>query len=668
MFLCLTLIVSREVIADFEEIVVTASKSEKTIGETAGSVSILDEADLSRISHVHINELLQRVPGVWISRGNGQEHLTAVRSPVLTGAGSCGAFLIAQDGISLRAPGFCNVNQLFESTSEIAERVEVFRGPNSSIYGSNAVHGVINIITPEPGTEKKELFLEGGPDDFYKAKLTLSTENFRMDFSGSHDGGYKENSGYGQQKLLLKHKKNSGSFSIKTTFSMTNLNQETAGFINGIDAYKESDLKRENPNPEAFRDASSLRLVSDISRETKFGALTLKPYLRSIDMEFLQHFLPGQPEEKNGHDSAGISIVLQSNSWWEIGAEVEYTDGFLEETQATPVQGSAFLSATLARGRHYDYDVTSSLAGVFIKSDYSLSDKALLSGSLRYQHTKYEYDNQMIDGRTRDDGTPCGFGGCRFSRPADRDDSFETWSPSLGFIYKVRPDMQIFASVSRGFRAPQTTELYRLQNNQIVADIDEVELDSFEIGLRSQNIKNNYDVTLFSMEKDNFIFRDTRRQNVDNGETSHRGIEINGRYQINTELEASLSFTYAEHEYDNNPGISRNNIAGNLIDTAPKTLGSARLLWKPRDNFDMELEWVHIGSYFQDPENQNKYDGHDLFHLRGQIRVSKRSTIFIHLKNLTDKNYAERADFAFGSHRYFVGTPRSPFIGFKRSF
>ena len=151
-FVCLflSLIANQLSATSLEEVVVVASKTKKTLGDTANSISVLRYEDLIRVSPVHINELLQRTPGVWISRGNGQESLTSVRSPVLTGAGSCGAFLVMQDGVSLRAPGFCNVNQLFEGPNEIAERIEVFRGPNSSVYGSNAVHGVINIITPVP--------------------------------------------------------------------------------------------------------------------------------------------------------------------------------------------------------------------------------------------------------------------------------------------------------------------------------------------------------------------------------------------------------------------------------------------------------------------------------------------------------------------------------------
>ena len=85
-----------------------------------------------------------------IQRGSGQESLTALRSPVLTGAGACGAVLVLEDGIPIRPVGTCNVNELFEVNVEQAAAIEVLRGPGSVLYGSSAVHGIINVIPPRP--------------------------------------------------------------------------------------------------------------------------------------------------------------------------------------------------------------------------------------------------------------------------------------------------------------------------------------------------------------------------------------------------------------------------------------------------------------------------------------------------------------------------------------
>ena len=655
---------------NLDEVVVTAVKSATPLSEITANLDFVNRDDLTLISHTHINETLQRVPGVWVSRGNGQEHLTAIRSPVLTGAGSCGAFLMSQDGVSLRAPGFCNVNELFESTSELAERVEVVKGPGSSVYGSNALHGVINVITPNPSEGLRSMSLEAGPDDYYRVKTSASTSNLRLDFSGTTDGGYKDESGFDQQKLLLKHQTQIGKKEITTTFSYTNLNQETAGFVLGHEVYKDHASKKANPNPEAFRDARSYKLVSQISQPLANGELTLKPYLRSVDMTFLQHFLPGQPIEENGHDSLGLQSLWTSDSGkWFWGVELDYTNGYLKETQPNPTDsGSAFLVETIPVGKHYDYDVDASLVGIFAQYDQALSERLTLSYGLRYQYMSYDYDNRMISGRSKDNGTACGFGGCRFSRPTDREDSFSDWSPKIGFIYDLNEQRQIYGSISRGYRAPQATELYRLQNSQSVSDIDPVELDAVEVGFRGSSDHLYYNISAFAMQKDNFIFRDSTRTNVDNGETTHAGLEVELDLSLSDTLTASMAFTYAEHGYDNNPALSATPIKGNRIDTAPKTLGSARLAWQATSTLNLELEWVHIGDYYEDPQNQHEYEGHDLIHLRGNWRIAEAIMVSGRLMNLTDKEYAERADFGFGNDRYFVGTPLSVFVGVSFDF
>ena len=102
-----------------------------------------------------------------IQRGSGQESLTALRSPVLTGAGGCGAVLVLEDGIPIRPVGSCNVNELFEVNIEQAAAVEILRGPGSVLYGSSAVHGIINVIPPLP--DEIPVFgavVEGGSDQY----------------------------------------------------------------------------------------------------------------------------------------------------------------------------------------------------------------------------------------------------------------------------------------------------------------------------------------------------------------------------------------------------------------------------------------------------------------------------------------------------------------------
>ncbi len=316
-----------------EEIVVTATRSGEARGERANSVQSISRDQLNLTDHVHINEVMQRVSGTWISRGNGQEHLTAIRSPVLTGAGGCGAFLMAQDGISLRATGFCNVNELFEANSEQAGHIEVLKGPGSALYGSNAMHGVINLLSP-PVQPLGRVSIEAGPDQFLRGKLSTSNERLRLDLNLARDEGYKADSGFDQQKGTVQLKHSLAGADAITRLSFSNLNQETAGFVQGFEAYKDEILKTSNPNPEAFRDARSVRLHSELTYELSGSTLILKPYFRYTDMTFIQHFLPGQPLEENGHRSLGVqSAWYLDDGKWIVGADIERTNGHLTEFQ-----------------------------------------------------------------------------------------------------------------------------------------------------------------------------------------------------------------------------------------------------------------------------------------------------------------------------------------------
>lgn len=640
-----------------DKITVTANRTNINVMDSGSNISWLDDDTLSLIEQQHINQTLVRIPGAWISRGNGQEHLTAIRSPVLTGAGGCGAYFIAQDGISLRAPGFCNVNQLFDSNTEQASSLEILRGPASTVYGSNAVHGVINVLTPNPlDTEQSSMSLSIGPHDYSRGMFSLSTNSAQHGFllygNVAKDGGYLLDSGYDQQKINLIHQYQDGKWQIKNVLAVTNLNQQTAGFISGFEVYKDTALKRQNPNPEAFRDSQSLRVYSQINyTKNDTTSLTITPYMRWTDMQFLQHFLPWQPLEENSHTSLGVQAQFQKNYGdltWLSGFDLDYTQGLLTETQ-----GDDF-SASIPAGIHYDYKVDASVTSPFAQLQWLVTQHLNLSAGVRYEHTKYDYNNRLSA------GSACAIGieNCRFSRPEDQIVNYDQWSYQINANYALTKTKRLYAQYSTGYRAPQTTELFRLQAGQTVAALDAENIHSAEFGLRGQTQAFFYDLTLFSMQKDHFIFQDTERQNISDGETSHRGIELALSYQWQ-HFYVSANGTFAKHQYDSNLTLSKTNILHNEIDTAPEHMGSFQLGWRSDLGGFAELEWVHQGNYYLDPENSAEYSGHNLLNLRAGWALTERLDFSVRVSNLTDEDYAERADFGFGSYRYFVGEPRA---------
>lgn len=661
-------------LSPLNEVIIHASRTDQSPSLWPGSAYALDDDELGIIKHRHIAESLVRVPGVWISRGNGQEHLTAIRSPVLSGAGACGAFLMAEDNIPLRAAGFCNVNQLFEATSELAGAIEVLSGPQSVLYGANAMHGVINVVSSAPDQSRgSTLSLEAGSYDYYRATFLqnggTNQHDWSLGFNGVGNGGDKHSSGFDQQKLQLRHRTlrniNQGDLSITTTAAFTNLNQETAGFIGGDDAYLDDGRQKENPNPEAYRDASSQRVnVNFEYRQSETTRWILTPYLRNNDMEFLMHFLPWQPVEKNNHSSAGWQAAChhQFNDAWAIhgGLDGEYTQGKLEETQIDS------FSPSIPAGVHYDYQVDAQVISPFTLLQWQASSALSLSVGLRYEWLSYDYENNASSASASANG-PCAVAAdCRFANPDDRADHFNNASWQLGAIYEFSPWLSIFSTVSRAYRAPQTTELYRLQDGQLSADLEAETLDSIEIGVRGNTRNWRYSLASYHMEKDDVIFQDSNRWNISGASTKHAGLDLALTWSSDNKWYASINASYARHTYDSDMAISDVDIKGNEIDTAPRYMGSVQVGKATQSAGKAELEWVYMGSYYTDPENEHSYRGHRLLNLRWQWQASPDWQLGLRINNMLDEDYADRADFGFGLDRYFVGEPRTGFIELTR--
>ena len=615
------------------------------------------------------------MPGVWLSRGNGQEVLASVRSPVFTGAGSCAEVLTTEDGLPIRPTGMCNVNQLFEVNTEQASGLEIWRGPGTVFYGSNAIHGVINVLSPS--IDQNQLSLQLGSHDYSRIKAgwrgVQGAQSLQIAANGVSDGGFKDESGFDQQKISVKHWWSNTNIETQTHLTAVNLNQETAGYIKGFESYKDDAVWKTNPNPEAYRDASAVRLSSQISGQGTWGqqsgSWTITPYVRRSSMTFLQHYLPGQAAEQNGQSSAGLQTSYQMDSdnatlWF--GADLEWADMWVKESQAN-ILGTA--DNVRFQGQHYDFEVKSQQYSVFSNAEWQVSDRLVLEAGLRYESLTYDYQNNMIVGSTRDDGTLCksSTGSCRYFRPADRSDRTDDLNYQIGTHYRFTNTTGAFLRVSSAYRAPQINELYRLQKEQEIADVRPEQLDSIEAGLRYQTGQWFAEASLYKMDKDQVIVKDSDSFIVNDGETTHHGVEWQLRHKLSNNWQLSTAGSWAVHEYSYARLYGDVNIDGNDIDTAPRWQGSAHALYQPTERTSVEIEWIYLGKYFLDPQNAHQYAGHNVINVRAQQNYTNWE-LAAQLTNLTDRRIADRADYGFGSYRYFVGEGRGVSLEVKRFF
>ena len=661
---------------EIQSVVVTGRRLTEDQSKVIGNVGQIIEEELDRISHSHISQVTARVPGVWLSRGNGQELLASVRSPVFTGAGSCAEVLITEDGLPIRPTGMCNVNQLFEVNTEQASGLEVWRGPGTVFYGSNAMHGVINTLSPK--VDNNAISTQLGSNDYRRLKIQLKNEDrlnsLEISANGVSDGGFKDNSGFDQQKLSIKHAWMSDSISAATHLSLTNLNQETAGYIKVFNSYKDRSVRNINPNPEAYRDASALRLSSRLSGEAARNGQDVSwhitPYVRKSSMTFLQHYLPGQAQERNGQTSTGVQSAYQfrqgDNTKIWVGVDVEWANMWVQEFQDN-VLGTP--DNVRFQGKHYDFEVDSSQLGIFNNYEWNPSKRFTVEAGFRIESLRYDYKNKMISGSTRDDGKPCASqsGSCRYFRPENQVDTTENFNYQLGAYYDVNIDTGVFVRFSNAYRAPQINELYRLQKEQETSIIKSEEIDSIESGVRYQSSRLWSEISIYFMDKDQVIVKDSAGFLVNDGKTDHEGIEWQTRFQMSDNWMLSTSASWAKHRYSFARLYGDIDIKGKDIDTAPRWQGSAHILYQMANQTSAELEWLYLGKYFLDPQNLHQYEGHHLMNLRLQ-KTKDNWEFSAQLTNITDEMIADRADYAFGSYRYFVGDGRNISAEIKYTF
>ena len=633
-----------------------------------GAYSVIGEQEIAETAANHPAEILNTVPGVNVQMNSGQELLVAIRSPVLPAGAGQGSFLILENGIPTRASGFGNVNALFEVHHETAEAIEVVRGPGSVRYGSNAVHGLMNFIDPEPGAQEGQTLTVSA--NSLQRDRADATANFKtgdvanwIGLSVMDDGGWRNFSGVDQQKLTLRSKFGGETWNAVATLAAVNLNQETAGFIQGHDAYKNEDLATANPNPEAYRDAWAARANVRFETNIGDGQLTVTPFAITQRMIFIQHFLPDQSTEKNGHDSLGVMTRYDfgpDNFRWAIGADLQYADGYLKEIQTQPSFGGTPANRTFPKGIHYDYDVSTFTTALYGELDWDFAtDWSLLAG-VRGENHNYDYVTNKAPGTTG-----------RFRVAPSREDEFNLLTPKVGVTYSGFNNMILYANYARGARAPQTSDQYRLQNLQTIQRLDVENIDSYEAGARGKLAGIDFDVAVYSMNKEHFFFRDSDGLNVPNGKTDHVGIEASlagefgefagGKFLWN----GNVSWSDQTYAFNRNVAAAAEDIVdGDQIDTAPEWLADAGLGWQNRQ-FSLFLTGEYVGPYFTNAANTASYHGHLIGHLRGGWKFSDDLEAFLIVRNITDERYADRADFATNSERYFPGEPVNATIGVR---
>src|SRR5690606_27145285 len=454
------------------------------------------------INATHSADLLNRIPGVFINQlgSTGQGVSAAIRQPITTGP----VYLYLENGVPTRSPAFFNHNALYEVNVAQADGVEVTKGPGSALYGSDAMGGVVNVLTDKPITEDRlGLTLEGGQDDWRRAQFNgakiLNEHHFALKADTTDSEGWREHNDFTRTSLNLIWQTGAAGFDVNTVYSGTTLAMSTGGTGLGEADYRNNPAKAGNLI--GYRDVQSRRLSSAWHKPAGTGDLTITPYWRSNRLDYLATWTlnTGRPVlrggtlvldsqdahiNNSGDDSYGTQLMYRqalqawNNAFWIAGIDLDYSKGFteqiyIERTDKDP--GRYWLSYRAARPI-YDYDVNFTALSPYVHMEADINPRWRVNAGLRYDAVRYDYRNHL----DTDLASPT------HKRPADTAINLDHLSPKLGVIYKINAQLNAYAAYRHAFRIPSEGQLFRSGSTVDSTDLQPVTADSVELGLRGQ--------------------------------------------------------------------------------------------------------------------------------------------------------------------------------------
>jgi len=176
-FSVLTLAINQAVYAADEpqlmdEVVVTGTREAQKKSETPATIDKISGETIRAANVSHPSQIMGRVPGVWVNVTGGEGHQTAIRQPLTTNA----VYSYLEDGVPTRSTGFFNHNALYEVNLPQSGGIEVTKGPGTALYGSDAIGGVINVLT-RPAPVKPEAEAKAELGSFGWKRMLLSGGN-----------------------------------------------------------------------------------------------------------------------------------------------------------------------------------------------------------------------------------------------------------------------------------------------------------------------------------------------------------------------------------------------------------------------------------------------------------------------------------------------------------
>lgn len=649
-----------------DEMVVSATRSEKKLLDTAASVSVITDKDLNKMHINNLDEAFVKIPGVYVGRLSGIGSTTS--QTVMRGVNAANSVAVLVDGVQ--------VNDSYNGSVtwsaipvDMVKRVEVLRGPASVLYGGNALAGVINIITKDVDKTSVNLKLSYGSNNTQNHSLYVAGKaSDKLDFNVNYEK--KRTDGYVTDPVLS----SKAVFGAETTTNtgakrwiignkgkrQWDENTVGVGFKYHFDESKSLALDFTKNEYEYSYSAPTSYFGDDIIKKagTYFSTpgekASNKYNMTYNDSENGWKAVVGYSDQYKQHDTSiskatdsskpntRFSFDLQKNQTISANNNAVFGLNYRKDEMDATVykladkfnSDSKIAVDSMASGTNKSFSA-------YVMDEHKFSDRWTATAGLRYD--KWSTDGRiLLPNKTE---------------AINYDEStYDNWSPSLSVMYKPEADSSVYLSWGKAFEAPSLYRMYSSSYSSNVYNIANPNLkpqkaETFELGYKKDlNNKSAIGVSVYDTKYKGLLYKNslgvvdgmnaTCYQNA--GEAEAKGFELELNHNFDDKWSAFLNYTYQ------NPVIKKALKAtekDKYVTAIPKEVFRAGVTYSD-DKWSGMLTGEYISKRFSKTDNSDivngvygSYDPYFIMNMDISYSFNKNYTLTASVNNILDRDF-----------------------------
>ena len=610
---------------------------EQPASRVPGKVIVVTADEIRNLGATTVQEVLQYQTGIVLydSIGNELQQTIDLRGfngqPVPTTS-------VFVDGVRVNEPDFNTINFDLIPIEDI-ERIEIMPG-TATVFGRNALGGVINITTKRGRRDKVHFGFDTGGGSFGRQRHSFNTDgplpfgNLDYYFGVTREltQGFREDSGARSTRIFGKLGYKLGE-TTDATLSYTHVQDhlKQAGSVAASILRADRD---DNSSPGDFYDGDLHQLALNLRQKLPAGfSLAANGFFRSNDLDTFVNFDRGDgscpscnsrlfTEIRSGgtalqltHDGA----VFEKKNLFTIGAEYNRNQFH--------IQNSGNFFGPFLNKQSTDEDVF----GVYLSDTFNLFERLSLQAGFRYDRDRMDFTDELVPSLS----------GVK---------TYHRISPKTGVVYRPVDQVSFFFSYSQGLRIPTVSEIFAQgpfgSNPNLVA----MKSETFELGAKVQPASwlEGSLALFYTPVKDEIFFTVTDPVNFigfnnNISRTLRRGVEVSVKGRWGKLLDGFFNYTFTKATFETDVLLFSGQVRkGDELPLVPRHRMSAGLNWRPLDGLTLSLLGNYVGRQFllnDEPNNAKRLA--DYFVLGSRIAYTcKDWTVQLSINNLTDRKYS----------------------------